>query len=69
MYYFLYLLAKKQKRKYLGDQGRVAHGRREADSQSLEVAVDYMGLGNKAESAQVAQTYSSQDDVAELTTG
>lgn len=28
-----------------------------------------MGLGDKAEGAQVAQTYPSQDDVAELTTG
>lgn len=56
-------------RKYLSDQSRVAHDRREADSQPLEVAVDYVRLGNKAEGAQVAQTYSSQDDVAELTTG
>lgn len=28
-----------------------------------------MGLGDKAEGAQVAQTYPSQDDVAEFTTG
>lgn len=56
-------------RKYLGDQSRVAHGRRQADPQPLEVAVDYVGLGDKAEGAQIAQTYSSQDDVAELATG
>lgn len=57
----------KQKRKYLGDQRRVAHGRGQADSQPLEVAVDNVGLGDKAEGAKIAQTYSNQDDVAELT--
>lgn len=61
--------ATKQERKYLGDQRRVAHGGGQADSQPLEVAVDYVGLGDKAEGAHVAQTYSNQDDVAELTTG
>ena len=54
---------------YLGDQGRVAHGRRQAYSKPLEVAEDYVGFGNKAESAQVAQEDPSQDDVAKLTTG
>ncbi len=62
MYLFLRLLVTKKPpkpKKYLGDQSRVAHGRRQANSQPLEVAVDYMGLGDKAESAQVAQTDSS----------
>lgn len=58
-----------QWQKYLGDQSRVAHGRRQADAQPLKVAVDYVGLGDKAEGAQIAQTYSSQDDVAELAAG
>ena len=66
---FLYLLITKQRRKYLGDQSRVAHGGGQADSQPLEVAVDYVGLGDKAEGAQIAQADSSQDDVAELTAG
>lgn len=69
VYLFLWLLATKQERKYLGDQSGIAHGRGQADSQPLEVAIDYVGLGDKAESTQVAETYSSQYDVAELTTG
>lgn len=66
---FLSVLAAKQQRKYLCDKSRVAHGRGQSNSQSLKVAVDYVGLGDKAECTQVAQTYSSQYDVAELTTG
>lgn len=54
---------------HLGDERRVAHGRGQADSQSLEVAVDDVGLGYEAEGAQVAQADSCQDDVAQLPTG
>lgn len=56
-------------RKYLCYQSGVAHGRRQADSQPLEVAVHNVGLGNEAEGAQVSKADSSQDDVAELPTG
>lgn len=66
---FLWLLAPKQDRKYLGDQSGVAHGRGQADSQPLQVAVDDVGLGDEAEGAQVAKAYSSQYNVAELTAG
>lgn len=69
VYLFLYLLATKLKVLYLGDQSRVAHGRGQAYSQPLEVAVDNVWLGDKTEGAQISQTYSSQDDVAQLTTG
>lgn len=54
---------------YLSDQSWVAHGWRQTDSQPLQVAVDEMWFGDEAEGTQVAQTYSCQDDVAELTAG
>lgn len=66
---FVPLGTKTKKEKYLSDKSGVAHGGRQSDSQPLEVAVDYVGLGDEAEGAQVAQTYSNQYDVAELTTG
>lgn len=65
---FPYLLITKQK-KYLGDESRVAHGRGQSDSQPLEVAIDNVRLCDKTESTQVAQTYSCQNNVAELPTG
>lgn len=54
---------------HLGDQGRVTHGRRQADSKPLKVTVDDVRLGDKAEGAKVSQADPGQDDVAELATG
>ncbi len=53
----------------LGDQGRVAHGRREPNSQSLQVTVGHVRFGDEAERTQVAQTDASQDDEAQLPAG
>ena len=53
----------------LGDQGGVAHGGRQADARSLQVAVDHVRLGDEAEGAEVAQADARQDDVAELAAG
>lgn len=57
------------RRAHLGDQGRVAHGWRQADSKPLKVAVDDVRLGDKAEGAKVSQADPGQDDVAELAAG
>lgn len=54
---------------HLGDQGRVTHGGRQADSQPLEVAVDDVRLGDQAECAKVTQADPCQDDVAQLAAG
>lgn len=65
----LFKVSQQVSTKYLGDQSGVAHGGRQTDSQPLQVAVDDVRLGDEGECAQVSQTYSSQNDVAELPAG
>lgn len=56
-------------RPYLGDKCRVAHGRWQAYSQSLEVAMDDVGFGYEAKGTQVSQTDTCQYYVTQFPTG
>lgn len=52
-----------------GHESGVAHGSRESDKESLEVAGGHGGTGDEGEGTQVAQEDPGQDDVAELPAG